>query len=401
MKRVRLLQRLLQVVIVLSLCTACTLPQVSAEQRIFLDLSLDFLGEYRLSPETTFSDQPIGRLSGITYQLQGYGDSTPSGTYFYGVSQESDQSNSVQVYTLKSDLNTPASDSNQIQSMTVEAVTVLKDQSGQPLPDQTIHPESIVFSPRESVFIAAEEVNDNGSLPLIGEFDLKTGQLKNTVPLPPNYRPPEDDEQEPQGIQPNLGFRSMTIAPDGFSMGGLDPFRLFTSTEAPLFQDLDADATQLRLLHYVIADRASFLISENLYPLEPKPEMGSAYHLAEIIALPESGHFLSLERSRSVPSGVSPTPSAYHAKIYQLFTGNATDTSRIASLRGQLSIVQPLHKKLLLDLNELGIPLQRLDGMTLGPKLPEGGQSLILMSNDTDDTASATQFLLFSLKQEA
>ncbi|MGC8714747.1 MAG: hypothetical protein ACP5RH_20380, partial [Leptodesmis sp.] len=39
--------------------TACDLPQVSAEERLFLNLSLDFLSEYQL-PKLSFQDTPIG-----------------------------------------------------------------------------------------------------------------------------------------------------------------------------------------------------------------------------------------------------------------------------------------------------------------------------------------------------
>lgn len=387
MKRIPLLQRLVTVLMALSLLTACSLPQVSAEERMFLDVSLDFLGEYPLSSTITGVEPP--NLSGIAYQLPGYGLSDIPGIYFYGVSDDEDHSDGVKLYQLKLDLNRLTSDATEPSPLTVETVTVLKDQLGQPFQDATFQLESLAFTPRKSVFIAAEQIQDNQSVPLIGEFDLQTGQLKNTVPLPPNYRPQEEEEQ-PQGIQPDFCFRAMTIAPDGFSLAGLEPFRLFTTTATPLFQDLDAEATQLRLLHYVIADRASFLISENLYSLEPQSDTNSPYQLAGIVALPESGHFISLERSL--------TSSGDPGKLYQVFTGNATDTSRIASLRQPISIVEPLRKRLLLDLSELNLPPQRFDAMTLGPQLPDGYPSLILMSNDTEDTASAPQFLLFRIK---
>lgn len=392
MKRIPLLQSLVTVLMLLSLLTACSLPQVSAEERMFLDVSLDVVGEYPLSSKTAMAEQPISHLSGITYQLPGYGSSDAPGIYFYGVSKDEDRADGVKLYQLKLDLNRLTSDVTEPSPLTVETVTVLKDQLGQPFQDATFQFESLAFTPRKSVFISAEQIQDNQSVPLIGEFDLQTGQLKNTVPLPPNYRP-QEEEQQPQGIQPHFGFHAMTIAPDGFSLAGLEPFRLFTTTATPLFQDLDAEATQLRLLHYVIADRASFLISENLYSLEPQSDTDSPYQLAGMVALPESGHFISLERSL--------TPSGYQSKLYQIFTGNATDTSRITSLRQPISIVEPLRKKLLLDLSELKLPPQRFDAMTLGPQLPDGYPSLILMSNDTEDTASVPQFLLFRIKQAA
>jgi hypothetical protein len=383
MKPFNLVQRLLQVVMLLSLLTACALPQVSAETRMFLDASLDFLGETTL---------PTGHLSGVSYQLQGYSAKSSPGVHLYGVSEEMNSSGVPEIYQIELNLENLLSDTSTSSQVSIESVIALKDQSGQTFKDKNLQLESITFTPRDSVFIAAEAVEENQNIPLIGEFDLQTGQLKNTVPLPPNYRP-QTDEEAPQGIQSNFGFHSLTIAPEGFSKGGLDPFRLFATTSAPLFQDLDADETQLRILHYVIADRASFLVSENLYSLDSHPETDSPSRLIAMVALPESGMFLSLEEFSN--------SSGYHDKIYQVFTGNATDTSKIASLRKPISIVQPLQKKLLLDLDELNLPSQPLEGMTVGPRLPNGDSSLILISNDPHDTTSPTQFLLFSMKQEA
>ena len=368
------------VILVLTLLTACSLPQVSAEDRMFLDLSLDLLGEGYLSAETESSGEAVEPLAGLTYGLQ------PG--LFYGISAQVNPDHPAQLYRLKFDQITNP------QTITVEAIQPLKDESGQPLTTETLSLESLAFSPRKSVFIAAEDLQTDNASALVGEFDLNTGQLKTTVPLPPSYRAADDLEQPPQGIQPQSGFKSMTIGAEGFSAGGFDPFRLFIAPEAPLFQDVNPDQpTAIRMLHYLIADRASFLVSENWYPLDPPTETESPYQLVEMIAVPESGNFITLEQSQ--------TATGYTARIYQIFTGNATDTSRIFSLQSNPSTVQPIQKKLLLDLADLEIPLQPFDDMTLGPKLPNQSQSLILMSHDTKDTASSTQFLLFNLKRSA
>ncbi len=363
----------------LTLLTSCSLPQVSAEDRIFLNFSLDFLGEYSLPQSTQFNHHSIGHLSGITYAIPGY-NKTTEGIYFYALA-DYPQENTTQFLTLKFDLT--SADQTTLNQITIESETQLKDQSGQPLSLANTHPKSLTFSPRNSLFIATENLVEDQSLPLIGEFDLKTGQLRNTVPIPPNYIPTIEDGEQQQGISAHSGFKSMTIAPDGFSPGGKDPFRLFTSTETSLVQDTDADgATKLRILHYVIADRASFLVSENLYPLEA--DEPSPHELTDLVALNQGGYFLSLERSPN--SG----------QIYQVFTGDSTDTSRIASLRGQLGKVQPMRKKLLFEFSRLNIPVNSLTSMTLGPRLASGGQSLLLMSEDDNKTP---KFLLFSLKQ--
>jgi hypothetical protein len=52
---------------------------------------------------------------------------------------------------------------------------------------------------------------------------------------------------------------------------------------------------------------------------------------------------------------------------------------------------------LLLDLDELGIPLDNVEGLTLGPRLPDGGRSIVLVSDDNFAASQFTQFLLFAL----
>ena len=56
-----------------------------------------------------------------------------------------------------------------------------------------------------------------------------------------------------------------------------------------------------------------------------------------------------------------------------------------------------MKKTLLLDLRTLGIPLDNVEGMTLGPKLPDGRRSLMLVSDNNFAASQFTQFLLFAL----
>lgn len=360
----------------LILLTACSIPQVSAEDRMFVDLSLNFLGKYELSNPILSTDQPVSQLSSLTYQVPGYGTSTDNKIQFYGLSDAVTAESPAKFYTFN--FNLDPSESIPLKDITVEGLTILKDKQEQPLLENQVYPESIAFSPRHSVFISTENLENVNTPPLIAEYDLKTGQLKNTVPLSPFYLPQFNESEQTQGVEPQFGFKALTISPDGFSPDGRDPFRLFTITEKPLIQDRDPElATKLRLLHYVIADRASFLVSETLYLLDE-----TSQGLVDIAAA-KGGILLSLEQSKDA------------GKIYQLFTGDATDTSRMVSLKGNLTKVQPVRKKILLDLQNLGIPLQQLKGMTLGSRLPDGSQSLVLIGEDNHNT---TQVLLFSLR---
>jgi hypothetical protein len=56
-----------------------------------------------------------------------------------------------------------------------------------------------------------------------------------------------------------------------------------------------------------------------------------------------------------------------------------------------------VQKSLLLNLDTLGIPLDNVEGMTFGPRLPDGRRSLILVSDNNFSPMAFTQFLLFGV----
>ena len=82
----------------------------------------------------------------------------------------------------------------------------------------------------------------------------------------------------------------------------------------------------------------------------------------------------------------------------------ATDVSTLESLKGHPEIV-PLKKTLVLDLSqaqglsrELEPRLENFEGMTFGPRLPDGRASLVLVSDDNFSTVQRTWFLLFAIQ---
>ncbi|MBE9226037.1 esterase-like activity of phytase family protein [Phormidium sp. LEGE 05292] len=372
----------------LTFISSCALPRVSAQQRTFLDISLEFLGEYQL-PKMKFQDTTVGGLSGITYDRQR--------DRFYAISDDRSNLAPARFYTLNLDLN-----NSKLQNVNIENVTFLKTKDRETYPKGSIDPEGIALTPQGTVFISSEGVTHELIPPFIGEFDLKNGRLKQNLPLPQRYIPDAKGEQQQRGIQDNLGFESLTLNPIGSLPSTGEPIRLFTVTESALIQDKDPpqkdeqgnykpQIIKCRFLHYLISDGPPIIISEHLYPLSPNPP-GAIYHgVVDLLAIDQGGHFLSLERSFGL--------TGFGAKVYQVFTGAATDTSRIASLKGEIRAVQPVKKQLVLDLQELKIRLDNLEGLTFGPRLPDGSQSLILVSDDNFKKEQITQFLLFRLKR--
>ncbi len=361
----------------------CSTPRpVQAESRIFLGLSLEFLGKYEL-PETVYQDTPVGGLSAITYDKQK--------DLFYVLSDDRSQLAPARFYTMDLDIGQTDTGEIGINNINIEDVTFLSDEQGNPYPAGSIDPEGIALSPRKTVFISSEGDPSKNITPFIGEFDLKTGQKKLNVPIPNRYL--AGDSDEPQGIRNNLAFESLTINPSG--LAELDPFRLFTATESALIQDdlTEAEAqAQIRLMHYGINPFGSpILVAEHLYLLDPASIETISNGLTELLALKEEGNFLSLERTFGFTGA--------GAKIFQVVVGNATDTANISSLKENISQVRPLKKKLLLDLKELGIYLDNLEGMTFGPRLPDGSRSLILVSDNNFNQEQLTQFLLLRISK--
>jgi len=370
------------------LLAGCTLPQVSAEERLFLDLSLDFLGEYRLPADTVFEDTPVRGLSALAYDRQG--------DRFYVLSDDRSEFAPARFYTMKLNLSQEAGEVA-IAGVDIEKVTTLLGEDGEHFAQGTIDPEGLALSPRQTVFVSSEGVASEGIPPFIDEFDLATGEWQQHLPIPERYIP-QTVEGQPQGVQNNLGFEALTLNPGGFSTAWLEPFRLFAATESALEQDRrssNSDETQSperpnysRFLHYLIGNELPVLISEHLYPNDLPPLL-TVNGLTELVVLDQGGHFLSMEHSFGIAGA--------GARIFELATGGATDTSGIPKLSGDLSVIEPIRKRLLLDLADLGISLDNLEGMTLGPQLPDGTQSLLLVSDDNFNPNQFTQFLLFRL----
>jgi hypothetical protein len=62
---------------------------------------------------------------------------------------------------------------------------------------------------------------------------------------------------------------------------------------------------------------------------------------------------------------------------------------------------KPVHRKLLLDLQNLDWASDNIEGLTLGTKLPNGQTSLILISHKNFNKLQTTQIRAFQLKLES
>ncbi len=378
----------LSVIICLSLSlSGCSLPQVKAEDRLFQNISLEFLGEI-IVPETTQVDKtPVGGLSGITY--------SPKDDLFYVVSDDRSDKAPARFYQLKLKLDK----TGKPLSTEFTGVTTLKDQSGKVYAKGTIDPEGIAITPQKTVWVSSEGVASEDIPPFVQEYNIKTGQLLRSLRIPDHYIPRTDkkDKSKRLGIQNNMGFESLTLSANAARLPITEPYRLFTAAENALEQDknpdLEAEAIggdNVRFMHYLLQDQQVNLIAEYLYPLEPKPMGNDKFGLAEMLSLDGAGRFLSLARSFGL--------MGFKIQIFQTVFAGSKDTSMLSSIQGLDAVVKPAQKELVADLGNFDVVLDNLEGMTLGPRLPDGSQSLIMVSDDNFNTMQKTQILVFRVK---
>ncbi|MDV2991835.1 MAG: hypothetical protein N4J56_001489 [Chroococcidiopsis sp. SAG 2025] len=354
----------------LSLLSFAT-PALAAKDRLFLDLSLDYLGEYQL-PTTNISHTPVTEFSAITYDKRR--------DRFYAVSGN-------EIVTLKLSF-APDPEEIKIQDIELESVTSLTDKDGKVYESDTFFAKGVALTPQQTLYVSGSQISGDRTLPFIREFDLKTGKMLQSLTLPKRYIPEivqeKEQNQNTKITQNNISFAALAFNATGTVPTSGEPINLFTATESTLVQDRDTPNSnpnskqgKARLLHYLIGYGTPMLLAEYAYPLDAE--------IGELLSV-EGVHFLSLELQ----------PAAKTGKIYQIVTSGATDTSKVESLKGKVRGVREIKKKLVLDLQELGISLENASGMTFGSRLADRTKSLLLMSNDRQ----VTKFLLFRLRYQ-
>lgn len=336
---------------------------------------IDFLGEVTFPTGFQFQGTTVGGLSGITYD--------PFTNVYYSISDDRSQFNPARFYTLNINLSDGSLDNGDV---TFTGVTTLTNASGQPFPALGIDPEGIALTRNGTLFITSEgDVNSNPQqAPFINEFSL-TGQQLRSLPIASKFLPTPGNS----GIRNNLAFESLTLTPN-------QQF-LYSATENALKQDGPAasltDESPARILLYDA--KTGQPLKEFVYLTDPvvaPPVPAGTFStngLVELFAIDNTGTLLALERSFSNGVGNS-------IKLYQVQTQGAVDVKGLNSLAG-LEADPAVSKKLLLDFADLGLTLDNIEGMTFGPRLADGKQSLIIVSDNNFSGTQFTQVLAFAL----
>jgi myo-inositol-hexaphosphate 3-phosphohydrolase len=345
-------------------------------------VSYEFIGEVSFPTGYTYAGTEVGGLSGITYD--------PRKQRYYAISDDRSDIDPARFYTLKIDLADGHLDAGDI---AFTGVTVLKNQAGEPFAQGSVDPEGIGLSASGKLWISSE--GDANALipPFVNRFSRR-GQHNRVLPIPTKYTP-----TPVAGIRNNLAFESLTLTPD--------KRYLYTAVENALVQDgpaADVDQESLaRILKYDL--RTGQPIAESVYVVEAVPEVPEptdAFRtngLVELLALDNNGSLLALERAFSVGKGNT-------VVLYEVRTQGALDVGPVADLFWEsegipFEIDPAVQKFMVLDLSEVVATVDNLEGMSFGPELPDGRQTLIIVSDNNFNPGQATQFIALALELDA
>jgi hypothetical protein len=345
-------------------------PQALAPQ-------LQFLGQAIIPTGAQFAGTEVGGLSSITYDA--------SRNVYYVLSDDRSQIDPARFYTFRIDLN----GSFDASDLHIDGVTTLQAPGGGPYAPLALDPEGLVLTKDRQLVLTSEGDTSQLIDPFVRRYGL-AGDFLGDLPVPGYFLPTADGSS---GIRNNLAFESAGVPPNGRF--------LFTGTENALFQDGPAatvvNGSPSRILRYNLntgrLDREYLYDTDPIFQAPVPPTQFAVNGLVELLPL-NNEFLLSMERSFSV--GVPGTGN--EIKLYDVSLPGATDIKDLPSLAGLLGSIRPAQKTLLLDLGSLGIPLDNVEGMTFGPKLPDGRQSLVLVCDSNFAASQFTQFLLFAIR---
>ena len=350
-------------------------------------VDVEFLGEVVVPTGTVFGNTEIGGLSSITFDA--------ARDVYYVLSD--DQGNRatgdpVRYYTVAIDLSDGTLDDGDVEFIDV---TELFEIETTPFPPGGLDPEGFTLGRKGFLFMSSE-----GNIfadPILDPFIKRyntNGKVTANLPIPDKYIP----DVPLKGVRFNLSFESLNVTPNGRVLA--------TAGEGALFQDgpvsTFTNGSLARILLYDLRKRTP--ISEYVYEVGPWAEPSAIFGvngIVEILPIDDVGTMLVMERSFSV-GGVLGGGTGNVVVINEVSTQLATDVlGNEALYAGGTSVpFTPVSQTEVFAFDNLGIPIDNIEGMTFGPSLPDGRNTLIIVSDNNFSAGQFTQFILLALDIE-
>ena len=373
------------VVLVLVLMTPVGATNAGAGGSTRTVVDVEFLGEVIVPTGTSFGGTEVGGLSSITFD--------PGRGVYYTLSD--DQGNRptgdpVRYYTVAIDLADGALDDGDVE---FTDVAQLFETGKKPFPPGGLDPEGFTLG-REGFLFMSSEGNIFAD-PIIDPFIKRynhNGRVTATLPIPDKFLSNGVDK----GVRFNLAFESLNPTPDGRN--------LITAGEGALFQDGPASTfandSLARILVYDLRKRTPGV--EYVYEVGPWAEPSAIFGvngIVEVLPIDDLGTSLVMERSFSV-GGVLGGGTGNVVVINEVSTTGATDVSDVDALYvgGSPIAFTPVSQREIFAFDDLGIPIDNIEGMTFGPPRPDGRSTLVIVSDNNFNPGQFTQFVVLALE---
>lgn len=371
-------------------------------------VELSFLSQTVLPHKMNFAKTHIGGLSGLYYESKS--------DVLYAISDDRGNVDEPRFYQFKIKI----SEKNNL-SVEPVAVTFLSVNKSSLAHQSTrsaaksfsavLDLEGISMTPWGDLLITNE--GDMNYKPRVEPqlIDVKSdGTILKKIEIPEQFLPEKAGVQK-KGVQNNLAFEGLSANPNGRQW--------LVACEAPLLQD---EKKYIRFIEYTSSDAwalkpgrqwayefdfESANRDSNRLPdsmdlsgsKDIKKSLVLQKGISEILFINEH-QLLVLERGVQISTaGLQFTAQIYLTDI----TVDATDISTWPQISSQNKDkeLKVLKRELILDLAKLNpsIEIDNFEGMALGPLLPDGRQTLIIVSDDNFSKSQKTEFLLFAISK--
>lgn len=334
-----------------------------------------------------FNGTTVGGLSGIDYN--------PAEDVYYLIADDRSDINPARFYTAKIIINNKGIDTVQLLM-----VDTLQQRNGAPFPNKAKDafnvpdPEAIRFNPVNNTLIwssEGERIVRNESVILVNpsiNIMNKEGRLLDSFPLPANMYMRKTEN----GPRQNGVFEGLTFTP-GYKT-------LFVSLEEPLYEDgtragLKDTSGWIRILQYDMATKQP--VAQYAYQIDPVVQEPISSGLFVVNGVPDilainDHQLLVVERSFSTGRLTS------NVRVYLAELRRAENIASVTSLKVH-PVRYPVQKKLLLNMDTLGRWIDNVEGVSFGPRLPNGKRSLLFVTDDNFSAMERTQFFLFEVNE--
>jgi hypothetical protein len=342
------------------------------------DVSLRFIGEATLPHRMEFQGTTFGGISGIDYDAKR--------DVYYLLSDDRSDVNAARFYTAK--IAVTASDIDKPQLL---SVVILKKPDGSSFgnkindPKDVPDPESIRYRAETDTLLWTSEGDKKLLIhPFLREMKLD-GSFVRELPTLAMFRMQEGDK----GPRDNNVYEGMSLSSDGKAV--------WVAMENALYEDgalpsVESGGGALRFTQYDIATGKplrQIAYVPDAIPRRPMPPNGYADNGVPEVLMFDAHRMLVLERSFSAGIGNS-------LRVYMIDTREGSDTQAVPALRDGNHM--PVTKKLIIDFDLLNLrKLDNTEGMSFGPRMPNGNRTLIFVSDDNFNLRQVNQFLAFEV----